>query len=238
MTGSPAPWAACSPATWPAPAPSDCCCSPARPAGARHGRPGRRTGRTRLRVSLLAADAADHDGLAAVLAAVPEAPLRAVVHAAGVLDDGIIGALTPERIEAVLRPKSTAPGTCTGSPASSTWTGSCFSSVSASGATPARPDTRPPTPSWTRSPDTAAGPDCPRPPSPGAPGSSAGPGAEAWPRPWPRPTGSDGRQGLAPHSGPTGSNCWTPPPPSARRCWSRPGSICVRALPVRHCCPG
>ncbi|WP_225448018.1 type I polyketide synthase [Streptacidiphilus sp. P02-A3a] len=57
-------------------------------------------------VRLVAADAADHDGLAAVLAAVPaEAPLRAVVHAAGVLDDGVIQALTPARIDAVMRPK-------------------------------------------------------------------------------------------------------------------------------------
>ncbi|HEV2639821.1 MAG TPA: SDR family NAD(P)-dependent oxidoreductase [Actinocrinis sp.] len=57
-------------------------------------------------VRLLAADAADHGHLAAVLAAVPaEAPLRAVIHAAGVLDDGVLHALTPARIQTVLRPK-------------------------------------------------------------------------------------------------------------------------------------
>ena len=57
-------------------------------------------------VRLVAADVADHDHLAAVLAAVPaEAPLRAVVHAAGILDDGAFHTLTPARIDAVLRPK-------------------------------------------------------------------------------------------------------------------------------------
>ncbi|MFI6476256.1 beta-ketoacyl reductase, partial [Streptomyces sp. NPDC050516] len=43
------------------------------------------------------------DGL---VAAIPTAhPLTAVIHTAGVLDDGVVGALTPERLSAVLRPK-------------------------------------------------------------------------------------------------------------------------------------
>ncbi|MBK3638833.1 SDR family NAD(P)-dependent oxidoreductase, partial [Streptomyces sp. MBT97] len=60
-------------------------------------------------VTVCACDVADRDAVAAVLAAVPvEHPLTGVVHLAGVLDDGVIGALTPERIEGVFAPKVTA----------------------------------------------------------------------------------------------------------------------------------
>ncbi|MFJ1709420.1 type I polyketide synthase [Kitasatospora sp. NPDC088346] len=56
--------------------------------------------------TVAACDVADRAALAALLAAVPaKRPLRAVVHAAGVLDDGVLDALTPERAAGVLRPK-------------------------------------------------------------------------------------------------------------------------------------
>nr|AFV71326.1 PyrA1 [Streptomyces rugosporus] len=58
------------------------------------------------RVEVAACDVADADELAALLAAIPpERPLRAVVHAAGTLDDAPLEALTADRLDAVLRPK-------------------------------------------------------------------------------------------------------------------------------------
>ncbi|MFF2660061.1 SDR family NAD(P)-dependent oxidoreductase [Kitasatospora sp. NPDC058032] len=58
------------------------------------------------RVRVAACDTADREAVAALLASVEaEHPLTAVVHAAGVLDDGTVTSLTPERLAAVLRPK-------------------------------------------------------------------------------------------------------------------------------------
>ncbi|GAA1671684.1 hypothetical protein GCM10009680_09340 [Streptomyces yatensis] len=61
------------------------------------------------RVTVAACDAADREALAALVAGLPaELPLTAVVHAAGVLDDGVLESLTPERFASVLRAKADA----------------------------------------------------------------------------------------------------------------------------------
>ncbi|GHC44072.1 type I polyketide synthase [Streptomyces cinnamoneus] len=59
------------------------------------------------RVDVIACDAADRARLAAVMKTYAHG-LSAVVHAAGVLDDGVLEALTPGRLAAVLRPKADA----------------------------------------------------------------------------------------------------------------------------------
>ncbi len=57
-------------------------------------------------VEIAACDVADREQLAALLDSIPvEHPLGAVIHTAGVLDDGTIEALDPERIERVFAPK-------------------------------------------------------------------------------------------------------------------------------------
>ncbi len=57
-------------------------------------------------VTVEAVDVADRDTLADVLARVPAKwPLRGVVHAAGLVDDGLLSQQTPERFARVLSPK-------------------------------------------------------------------------------------------------------------------------------------
>ncbi|HEX6342000.1 MAG TPA: type I polyketide synthase [Umezawaea sp.] len=58
-------------------------------------------------VDLAACDVADHAAVAALLKGI-EHPLTGVVHAAGVLADGVLDSLTPERLSAVLGPKADA----------------------------------------------------------------------------------------------------------------------------------
>ncbi|MEU9737317.1 type I polyketide synthase [Streptomyces sp. NPDC048002] len=58
---------------------------------------------------VIACDVADEGELAALFDKIPaEHPLTAVVHAAGVVDDAVLSALTPRQLESVLRPKADA----------------------------------------------------------------------------------------------------------------------------------
>ena len=60
-------------------------------------------------VVVAACDVADRGSLAGLLGSVPAGcPVTGVVHAAGVLDDGVITSLTPGRVNAVMRAKATA----------------------------------------------------------------------------------------------------------------------------------
>ena len=58
------------------------------------------------RVQVVACDVADREAVAGLLAGLAEqCPLTAVIHAAGVLDDAVVGSLSAERVDAVLAPK-------------------------------------------------------------------------------------------------------------------------------------
>ncbi|MBL1102487.1 SDR family NAD(P)-dependent oxidoreductase [Streptomyces sp. 205] len=60
------------------------------------------------RVTIAACDVADRTALTELLAGIPaDLPLTGVVHAAGVLDDGVLDRLTPERFTTVFRAKVT-----------------------------------------------------------------------------------------------------------------------------------
>ncbi|WP_346776094.1 SDR family NAD(P)-dependent oxidoreductase [Micromonospora sp. HNM0581] len=57
-------------------------------------------------VEVVACDITNRESVAALIAAVPaDRPLTAVIHCAGVLDDGVVETLTEDRIDTVLAPK-------------------------------------------------------------------------------------------------------------------------------------
>ncbi|MGW6512841.1 type I polyketide synthase, partial [Streptomyces niveus] len=56
-------------------------------------------------ITVVACDVADRDSVAKLLA---DHPVTGIVHTAGIVDDGLIGSLTPARLDAVLRPKADA----------------------------------------------------------------------------------------------------------------------------------
>nr|WP_286247286.1 type I polyketide synthase [Streptomyces graminofaciens] len=58
------------------------------------------------RVTVSACDMGDRQQAAVLLEGIPaDRPLTAVIHAAGVVDDGVLGSLTPEHVDSVFRPK-------------------------------------------------------------------------------------------------------------------------------------
>ncbi|MEU8825290.1 type I polyketide synthase [Streptomyces sp. NPDC048636] len=60
-------------------------------------------------VTLASCDVADRSSLDTLVAALPaDRPLTGIVHAAGVLDDGVVDSLDPDGIDRVLRPKADA----------------------------------------------------------------------------------------------------------------------------------
>nr|WP_107439673.1 type I polyketide synthase [Streptomyces phaeoluteigriseus] len=59
------------------------------------------------RVDIVACDVTSRESVAELIAAVPdEHPLTAVIHCAAVLDDGVVEALTEDRVDSVLAPKA------------------------------------------------------------------------------------------------------------------------------------
>ncbi|WP_143677068.1 type I polyketide synthase, partial [Streptomyces scabiei] len=60
-------------------------------------------------VTVIACDIADRTALASLLAGIPaDRPLTAVVHSAGVLADGVLSSMSPQRLDEALRPKADA----------------------------------------------------------------------------------------------------------------------------------
>ncbi|MCX4543082.1 type I polyketide synthase [Streptomyces sp. NBC_01565] len=60
-------------------------------------------------VDIVACDVSDREALTVLLAGVPtNRPLSAIVHAAGIVDNGLLTSMTPERLDSVLRPKADA----------------------------------------------------------------------------------------------------------------------------------
>ena len=124
-------------------------------------------------VHVAACDVSSREEVGALLASIDEDhPLTAVIHAAGVLDDGVVESLTNDRIDRVLAPKMDAAlhlQELTERLGVTAFV--LFSSLAGMVGGPGQGNTPPPTRSSTRSPSTVRRGTCPRSPWPGGCGS-------------------------------------------------------------------
>ncbi|PHQ52832.1 hypothetical protein BLA24_05290 [Streptomyces cinnamoneus] len=128
------------------------------------------------RVTIAACDVADRDAVAALLA---EHPVTAVIHTAGIVDDGVVAGLTVERVESVMRAKTDAAWVLHEATRELDLSAFVlFSSFAGRWVVRVRRTTRLRTPVWTRWPSSGGRRACRPPPSPGAPGP-----AGVWPPP-------------------------------------------------------
>ncbi|GAB3799164.1 hypothetical protein GCM10027605_12140 [Micromonospora zhanjiangensis] len=187
-------------------------------------------------VTTAVCDVADRAAVDALLAGLTD--LRAVVHTAGVLHDGVVSDLDAGRLAEVWGRRPPAPGICTRRPATGTSPpSSCSPRSPRRWAAPGRPVTHRRTRSWTPWPSSAGPPGCRPPRWRGACGTRTA----GWRPASVTPTGPGGRAPVSCRSTRTWAwRCSVRRSPPTRRRWYLPGWTAAasgRAPPrCRGCC--